>query len=108
MEEVRTSTKSKDRFGRRKPSKSPMNIRGKIKELEVQMEKHHKQKESPKAVLPPGRKISPKKNNLTVQNLHSNRDNHPHRQISSPNEFKKRASPPAKTGQGLFSQQQQL
>lgn len=45
--------KNKERFQRRKTSKSPINIREKIKELEEQLEKHHKAKNNTKTYLPP-------------------------------------------------------
>ena len=48
MDENR-GNKNKDRFSRRRFSKSPISIRNKIKELEDQIEKQQKNKESPKA-----------------------------------------------------------
>ena len=66
MEEGRNGIKGKERLYRRKTSKSPINIRGKIKELEAQMEKHHKQKATHKNMA-----IFPRQNSFKKQ--HPNR-----------------------------------
>ena len=66
MEEGRNGIKGKERLYRRKTSKSPINIRGKIKELEAQMEKGHKRKEAHKNMA-----TSPRQNSF--KKVHPNR-----------------------------------
>lgn len=73
LEPNKHNPRSQDRFQRRKASKSPINIRGKIKELEEKLEKNHKLKEAPKVPIPPTAHHSPQKD----------RNNHPNRVKSS-------------------------
>ena len=69
MQHDKLITRSKDKFHRKRNSKSPINIKGKIKELEEQMEKNHKNKEQKQRKI-----FSPKKNNnLTAQYINVGR-----------------------------------
>ena len=69
MEGEKTNARSKERYYRRKNSKSPINIRGKIRELEEQMEKNQKGRDIHKNTASPVRLNSNKNNNITMQNI---------------------------------------
>ena len=68
--ESERNVRSKQRYYRRKNSKSPINIRGKIKELEEQYEKNHKNKDCLKNTVNYQKNNSPKNLNVTLQHFH--------------------------------------
>ena len=79
MDNDKQTQRSKDKFQRRKSSKSPINIKGKIKELQEQMERHHRHKDH----HPFGskRQLTPKQNNLTAQNVDVGRNSAQRKEI---------------------------
>ena len=85
MEGERTSARSKERYYRRKNSKSPINIRGKIRELEEQMEKNQKGRDIHKNTASPVRLNSNKNNNITKQNINQPGLNNPPQKLSPKN-----------------------
>ena len=89
MNDNRGNIKNKERFSRRKFSKSPINIRNKIKELDEQIEKQQKHKESPKAYPSSPRIIPNNKHNQTLHLFPQHHEQHRFGKISPKHEDKK-------------------